>query len=54
MDALRIFVCDLEPSNVGKSLRFVSFWWEPEFLVVVHVIYDSRCFSELEVEIFGA
>ena len=54
MDALRIFVCDLDPSNAKESLRFVSFWPEFKFLVVVHVIRDSRRFRELEVEIFGA
>ena len=54
MDALRIFVCDLDPSNTKESLRFVSFWLEFEFLVVVHVIRDSQRFSGLEVEIFGA
>ena len=54
VDALRIFVCDLDPSNVGKSLRFVSFWPEFMFLVVVCVIRDSLRFSGLEVEIFGA
>ena len=41
VDALRIFVCDLDSSNAGKSLRFVSFWSEPEFMVVVRVIRDS-------------
>ena len=42
VDALRIFVCDLDPSNAKKHLRFVSFWSEPEFLVVVHVIRDFQ------------
>ena len=42
MDALRIFVCDLDPSNAGKHLRFVRFWLELEFMVVVRVIRDSR------------
>ena len=54
VDALCIFVCDLDLSNAGKHLRFVSFWSETEFLVVVRVIRESRRFSELEVEIFGA
>ena len=54
VDALRIFVCDLDPSNTRESLRFVSFWPEFEFLVVVRVIRDSRRFNGLEVEIFGA
>ena len=54
MDALRIFVCDLDPSNAVESLRFVRFWLVLEFMVVVRVIRDSRRFSGLEVEIFGA
>ena len=54
VDALCIFVCDLDPSNAGKHLRFVSFWPEFKFLVDVRVIRVSQRFSELEVEIFGA
>ena len=42
VDALRIFVCDLDPSNAVESLRFVRFWLEPEFMVVACVILDSR------------
>ena len=42
VDALRIFVCDLDPSNAKEGLRFVSFWLEFEFLVEVRMIRDSR------------
>ena len=42
VDALRIFVCDLDSSNAMESLRFVSFWPEFKFLVVACVIRDSR------------
>ena len=42
VDALRIFVCDLDPSNAVESLRFMCFLLEPEFMVVVRVIRDSR------------
>ena len=42
VDALRMFVCDIDPSNAVESLRFVRFWLVPEFMVVVRLIRDSR------------
>jgi hypothetical protein len=32
VDALRIFVLDLDPSNSGFGLGFVDFGWNPNFL----------------------
>jgi hypothetical protein len=33
IDALRIFVADLDPSNSGFGLGFEDFGWNPTFLV---------------------
>jgi hypothetical protein len=39
--ALCLFMDDLDPSNVGKPLRFEGFWLVSFFLGCVRVIRDS-------------